>query len=364
MSARLPVDRGVFRAGGWHPPEGGWMEARSPADGGVLGLVADADEADVEATVEAALRASDDWADRSPGQRSDALRALAVALRAHRDELAWIDAMEGGNPIRELRADVDVAAARLDAFAGLALEARGQTIPVGGDGLDLTLREPYPVSARILAYNHPLMFAAGAIAAPLAVGSPVILKPAGATVLSACRLAELSVGILPPGVLSVVPGGVRAGAALARHPGVPRLALTGSLATGRRVLREAADHVKHVTLELGGKNAAILYPDADLERAVPAIVAAMNFAWCGQSCGSTSRLFVPAALRDEVVARAAAARGSWNRGAWSPQRCETTGLPLRAWNVSGVTNSHAARLITTTTDAPRSRSRRTSSQAL
>src|SRR5581483_9201610 len=151
--------------------------------------------------------------------------------------------------------------------------------------------------------NHPFMFAAGKSAAPLAAGNSVLVKPPDQAPLSSLRLAELVHGLLPPGVFNVIPGGRDTGAALASHPGVAMVAIIGSVAAGKAVMRAASDTVKPVLLELGGKNALIAYPDADPSEVAQAMVAGMNFTWCGQSCGSTSRAFVHRDLYDAVLAR-------------------------------------------------------------
>ena len=159
--------------------------------------------------------------------------------------------------------DANVAAAQIEFFAGLVTEMKGASIPMGPDVVNFSVREPLGVVGRIIPFNHPFMFCAGKSAAPLAAGNTVVVKPPEQAPLSSLRLAELIDGLLPPGVFNVVPGGKEAGAALAGHPGVAMVALIGSVPTGRAVMRAAADTVKPVMLELGGKNALIAYPDAD-----------------------------------------------------------------------------------------------------
>ena len=171
-----------------------------------------------------------------------------------------------------------------------------------GEGiLNYSVREPYGVCARIVAYNHPIMFTAAKMAPPLVAGNAVIMKPPHQAPLSSLRMMELLDGILPAGVLNIITGGTEAGQALVQHPKIPRLALIGSVPTGRAIAKAAAEQLKHVSLELGGKNACIVYPDADLEKAIQGAVNGMNFTWCGQSCGSTSRLFVHASVYDAVL---------------------------------------------------------------
>ncbi|MEN4919353.1 aldehyde dehydrogenase family protein, partial [Achromobacter spanius] len=247
------------------------------------------------------------WRRTAPLARAATLRKMAQRLRDNAKELALLDALDCGNPVSEMGSDVMVAAALLDFFAGLVTELKGDTIPMGHDALDYTEREPVGVVARIVAYNHPLLFAMGKLAAPLAAGNAVIIKPPVQAPLSALRCAELIGDLLPPGVFSLIPGGAEAGASLAASPDVDMIGLVGSIPTGRRVMQAAAARLKPVALELGGKNAFIACPDVDPALVARAIVDGMNFTWCGQSCGSTSRAFVHRSIYDEVCARVAEA---------------------------------------------------------
>ena len=165
------------------------------------------------------------------------------------------------------------------------------------------MREPLGVVGRIIPFNHPFMFCAGKSAAPLAAGNTVIVKPPEQAPLSSLRLAELIGGLLPAGVFNVVPGGREAGQRLASHPDVAMIALIGSVPTGRAVMKAAADTVKRTMLELGGKNALIAFGDADPDEVAGAVIGGMNFTWCGQSCGSTSRAFIHAKIHDAVIER-------------------------------------------------------------
>src|SRR5690606_27550995 len=228
------------------------------------------------------------------------LRKIAQRLRENTSQLALLDALDCGNPVREMHSDVMTAAALLDFFAGLVTELKGDTIPMGHDSLNYTEHEPVGVVGRIVACNHPLLFAMGKLAAPLAAGNAVIIKPPVQAPLSALRCAELIGDLLPPGVLSILPGGAEAGSALAANPDVDMVGLVGSIDTGRKVMQAAADRIKPVALELGGKNPFIACPDADPGLVAKAIVDGMNFTWCGQSCGSTSRAFVHRALYADV----------------------------------------------------------------
>jgi betaine-aldehyde dehydrogenase len=191
----------------------------------------------------------------------------------------------------------------MDFFAGLVTEMKGSSIPMGPDVMNFSVREPLGVVGRIIPFNHPFMFCAGKSAAPLAAGNTIVMKPPEQAPLSSLRLTELIDGILPPGVFNLLPGGKEAGSALASHPDVAMIALIGSVPTGRAVMRAASDTVKPVMLELGGKNALIAYPDADPDEVAGGVIGGMNFTWCGQSCGSTSRAFIHAKIYDAVIAR-------------------------------------------------------------
>ncbi len=314
-AARTAPHRLMHIGGEWVDAVGGGrLESVDPASEAVIATVPDAGRADVDAAVEAATSAASAWRDLGWQRRAAALRQLAARIEDEADDLARLDVLDGGLPITGMRADVTGAVSEILYYAGLAPETRGSTAPPAPDVLSYTLREPYGVVARIVPFNHPFKFAAGKIAAPLAAGNAVVLKPGEQTSLSALELARLAADVLPPGVLNIVTGrGAATGAALVAHPGVPRVAFTGSVPSGRAVLRGAAEHIKHVTLELGGKNPIVVFPDVDPARAARAAVAGMNIARCtGQSCGSTSRLFVHedvrAAFVDALVARVAELR--------------------------------------------------------
>tara|TARA_R110002072_G_scaffold243381_2_gene402360 strand:+ start:4138 stop:5598 length:1461 start_codon:yes stop_codon:yes gene_type:complete len=311
----LPATFDLYYGGAWHKPLAGTRDATfDPATGTALAEVATAGAADVDAAVSAARAGFREWRDVVPLERARILKEIATIIRQHGDELALLDAANCGNPYTEMRNDAGVAAAQMEFFAGLVTEMKGDTIPMGPDRINMTMREPLGVVARILAFNHPLLFCGGKMGAPLAAGNAVIIKPPVQAPLSALRLAELIDGLLPAGVFSVLPGGTEAGAALASHKGVDKVTLIGSVRAGRAVMRAASDTLKPVLLELGGKNALIAYPDSDPDKVANAIVAGMNFSWCGQSCGSTSRAFLHDDLHDAVVERLAAAVSRFKPG--------------------------------------------------
>jgi betaine-aldehyde dehydrogenase len=305
VDSALPKHRGLWYGGAWHDARsGGNVETLNPSTGASLGPVAVAGPDDVDAAVAAARRGFANWRAVPPLERGLILRRIAEVVRQHADELALIDAANCGNPVREMTNDAMVAAAQIDFFAGLVTEMKGASIPMGPDVINFSVREPLGVVTRIIPFNHPFMFAAGKSAAPLAAGNAVVVKPPDQAPLSALRLAELIGDLLPAGIINIVPGDRETGAALARHRDVAMVAIIGSVAAGRAVMRAASDTVKPLLLELGGKNALIAYPDADPGEVAAAMVAGMNFTWCGQSCGSTSRAFVHASIHNRVLEEA------------------------------------------------------------
>jgi acyl-CoA reductase-like NAD-dependent aldehyde dehydrogenase len=281
------------------------LESVNPANEESLGYVPAASAADIDRAVAAAEAAQPAWAALEPRERSKLVRKVAQALRDNFDNILRIEVVDTGNTISKMRADVATAGDTLDFYAGLASEIKGETIPASGKNLHFTIREPYGVVGRIIPFNHPIKFAANALAAPLVAGNCVVLKPPDTSPLSATILGEICQKMLPPGVVNIVTGlGMPAGDALARHPKVKRLAFTGSVPTGRAIQRAAAEGgIKHVTLELGGKNPLIAFPDMDPDKVVQVAVAGMNFAWQGQSCGSTSRVLLHESLYKPVLER-------------------------------------------------------------
>lgn len=298
----LPEHRDLYYDGKWQKPLGGYSETWNPATGASLGRAAEANAEDVDAAARAAHKAFREWRKTKPLDRAALLKKAAAALREHADELGMLDAANCGNPVKEMLSDARVAAVQIEYFAGLVTEIKGYTQPMGEGVVNMTIRQPYGVCARITAYNHPLMFTAGKIGAPLAAGNTVIMKPPPQAPLSAYRMMELLDGIFPPGVLNMVTGGRECGEAVVAHPLIPMVTLIGSVPTGRAIAKGAGERLKHTIFELGGKNALVVYPDADLKRAVKGAVSGMNFTWCGQSCGSTSRLFIHEQVYDQVLA--------------------------------------------------------------
>ncbi|MBO9524152.1 MAG: aldehyde dehydrogenase family protein [Nocardioidaceae bacterium] len=285
---------------------GATFKVSDPFTQQVIADVPDAAPQDVDRAVEAAAAALPGWRATPALRRAELVRRFADLVEQHGEELALLDTVDAGSPISNARFDVEIALAQMRMFAGFALEMKGATIPAS-ENLHLTVREPVGVTAKIFPYNHPLMFACR-MAAPLVAGNPVVAKPPEAAPLSTLRLAELAREVFPPGVVNVVVGnGPAAPDRLVRHPAVRRIGFIGSEPTGRAIQRAAAETgVKQVTLELGGKNAMVVFADADLDKAAAGAVAGMNFTWSGQSCGSNSRLLVHRSLHDELVDRVVA----------------------------------------------------------
>src|SRR6266404_3091428 len=302
MEVITPTHDSLYYGGSWHETEDGVLaDTHSPSTGVQLARVSLAGPADVDRAVRAAVEGHKTWRDTAPLERAAVLHEMAGIVETHGRELAALDAACGGNPVRAMMGDVATAAAQIRLFAGLVTEMKGASLPVGRDGVNFSVREPIGVVGRIIPFNHPFMFCAGKAAAPLAAGNSIVIKPPEQAPLSGVRLAELVGSLFPPGVFNVVTGDRVAGAALASHPDVAAVALIGSIPTGRAVLRAAADTIKPVLLELGGKNALIAFEDCDPQVIAEAAIDGMNFVWCGQSCGSTSRAFIHDSIYDRVV---------------------------------------------------------------
>lgn len=287
---------------------GDWIESTSPATEEKLGRVPAGTAEDVNRAVAAAAKAQPKWNALSIWERGNLLRKLAAAIRERRAEIKELEAADSGNTIASLDGDMHKASNQFEYFAGLATEMKGFTSPASPTGIHMTLREPYGVVGRIVPFNHPFMFATASLAAPLVAGNTVVLKSPETSPLSASIVGELCRDILPPGVVNIVSGyGLPVGDTIARHPLVRRIGFTGSIGTGLAIQRAVAESaVKHVSLELGGKNPLVICAAADLEAAVNAAIFGMNFAWAGQSCGSTSRILVHESLYDRAVEMAKA----------------------------------------------------------
>jgi len=285
------------------------MAVVNPATEEVIAEVAAADAADVDAAVRAARAALDGpWGKLSARERGRLVRKLADRLLERIDEVARLETLHNGKPISESRQiEIPAAAECFEYYAGWADKVMGETIPVRGNYLTYTLREPIGVVAAIVPWNFPLLLAAWKVAPALACGNTVILKPASQTPLTALALGEIAIEVgLPPGVLNVVTGpGSKVGQAIVEHPGIDKVAFTGDTSTGKSIMRSAADTLKKITLELGGKSPNIVLADADLEAAIRGATIGI-FYGKGEVCAAGSRLLVDRAIKSEFIDKLAA----------------------------------------------------------
>ena len=277
------------------------MVSINPAYDEAIAEVPAAGAEDVDAAVDAAKAAFPAWSRLHVDERVKHCKQFAQAVRANARSLGMLDAIDSGNPFLAMVDDAKKGAGLHDFFGGLGMQIKGETIPTPGGGLDYTRPEPFGVVGRIIPFNHPIAFVAGKIAPALVAGNTVILKPAEQTPLSALWMGKLVRECFPPGVVNIVTGdGPTCGGALVAHREVRRVAFTGSVETGRRIT--AAAGIKCLSLELGGKNPLIVFPDVDIDKAAAAAVAGMNFTVSqGQSCGSNSRVFVHAKIHERFV---------------------------------------------------------------
>jgi aldehyde dehydrogenase (NAD+) len=294
--------------------DGKWVDAESgktfttpnPATGETLAEVAEADKADIDKAVTAARKAFDGkWSKVSPRDRGKMLYKLAQLIEENASELAALETADNGKPIKESSyVDLPQVAENFEYFAGWATKIEGETIPVPGQMFNYTLREPVGVCGQIIPWNFPLLMAAWKLAPALAAGNTVVLKPAEQTPVNAMELGKLiEQAGFPEGVVNIVPGyGETAGAALAAHPGIDKIAFTGSTEVGKLVAKAAAENLHKVSLELGGKAPNIVFADADLEQAVNGAMMGIFFNQ-GQVCCAGSRLFVQEDVKEEFVDR-------------------------------------------------------------
>jgi len=285
------------------------MPVVNPATEEVIAQVAAAAPADVDAAVDAARAALDGpWGQMSARERGRLIWQLGERLTARIDEVARLETLHNGKPILESRhIEIPMAAEILQYFAGWADKIHGETVPVKASALVYTRREPLGVVAAIVPWNFPLLLAIYKVAPALAAGNTVILKPASQTPLTALAFGEIAAEVgLPPGVLNVVTGsGGTVGQALVEHAGVDKISFTGDTSTGRGVMRGAAETLKHVTLELGGKSPNIVFADADLDAAVRGATIGI-FYGKGEVCAAGSRLLVDRSIKDAFIDKLAA----------------------------------------------------------
>ncbi len=284
---------------------GATFETLNPSTGEVLAQAPLATQADVERAVGAGKAAQPEWEQIGVRGRRDYFDKLASAVEARATELAMLDAIDCGNPFNAMLFDLKISGWNIKDWPALALAFTGDVVPEASPGQNLhyTLYKPYGVVARIVPFNHPAMFAITRILPALISGNTIVLKPAEQTPLSALAFGEICAEVLPPGVVNVVTGGVETGDALVTHRDVKRIGFTGSTATGLKIQQRIAQFgVKHLSLELGGKNAMVVFPDTDVETVARGAVDGMNMTVCqGQSCGSNSRVLVHERIYEDFI---------------------------------------------------------------
>ena len=259
-------------------------------------------EADIDMAVKSAVAAQKSWKKLSAQKRGSLMQACGQIFKDHADELATLMSFESGKAIRtESRVELSVIAETFSFYGGLALELKGETIPFNPEMLSFTLREPLGVIGAIIPWNVPLMLMAMKVAPALVAGNTVVLKPSPEATLVVMRSIELMNEILPPGILNAISGDGESGAILVAHPHIAKVAFTGSVETGRKVYKNAAEKIIPVTLELGGKSPMIICEDADLEKAVESAYEGMRFTRAGQSCSASTRLFVHDSIFNKFI---------------------------------------------------------------
>jgi aldehyde dehydrogenase (NAD+) len=294
----------------WRDASGGrTLDVVNPATEDVIAAVASAEQADVDAAVAAARAAIDGpWGAMSARDRGRLIWKIGERLMARADEIARLETLHNGKPIFESRQiEIPAAAECFQYFAGWADKIHGETIPVRGNYLTYTLREPVGVVAAIVPWNFPLLLTSWKVAPALACGNTIIIKPASQTPLTALALADIAQEVgLPPGVLNVITGpGSSVGQMIVAHPGIDKIAFTGDTSTGKGIMRGSADTLKTITLELGGKSPNIVFADADIEAAVRGATTGI-FYGKGEVCAAGSRLLVDRSIKSEFIDKVAA----------------------------------------------------------
>jgi aldehyde dehydrogenase (NAD+) len=303
----VPFDsHGVFIAGLWRPCSSGeTLPLFNPSDGTLLAQIARGGQADIDAAVAAAQAALEGpWGQLSAAERGRLLQRMSAKVLEQADELARLEALDVGKPLKQGRADALALARYLEFYGGAADKVMGETLPFATGYTAFTLREPHGVTGHIVPWNYPMQIIGRSVGAALAMGNACVLKPAEEACLTALAFARIADAAgLPAGALNVVPGlGEEAGAALSAHGGVRHLSFTGSVSVGAMIQAAAARHTVPVTLELGGKSPQIVFADADLDAALPYLVNA-GIQNAGQTCSAASRILVERHIFDDVVAR-------------------------------------------------------------
>lgn len=293
----------LYIGGQWVPAQDGrTLDAICPANGAKLASFADASAEDVDKAVKAATKAFETWSQSKPAERSKILNAIADVIDEHKEELALIESMDNGKPLREtLTIDIPYSSAHFRYFAGVILAEEGTASVLDNSFLSIVLREPIGIVGQIVPWNFPFLMAAWKLAPVLAAGDCTVFKPSSSTSLSVLRLAELTQDIIPPGVFNVITGaGSRSGNYMLEHPGFDKLAFTGSTEVGRDIAVAAAKRLIPSTLELGGKSANIVFSDCRLDQAIDGAQLGILFNQ-GQVCCAGSRIFVQDEIYDTFV---------------------------------------------------------------
>ncbi|MDX6415030.1 MAG: hypothetical protein QOH23_2440 [Gaiellaceae bacterium] len=306
MAVAATREYGLFINGELVEPESGEIrDLAEPATGAALARVAMGGDADIDRAVDAARAALDGpWGKTPPTERSRLLHALADAIVADRKALAELEVRNVGKALSSVKAELNQAVENFRFYASAIASIAGRSNPLGGSILFYSLKEPVGVAGQIVPWNYPLMMTTWKLAPALAAGCSVVLKPDSATPLSALRLGELAAEVgFPPGAVNIVPGpGRTTGAYLVRHPGVDKIAFTGSTETGGEIMRLASGPIKRLTLELGGKSPNLVFADANLDDAIPSSVWSIYYS-AGQSCEARSRVLVEGSIYDDFVTK-------------------------------------------------------------
>jgi acyl-CoA reductase-like NAD-dependent aldehyde dehydrogenase len=310
MSVTAVDQKNLFINNEWRPASSGkTMDVINPATEEVCATVASADADDLNAAVAAARAAlHGPWGQMSARERGRLVRKLGERLMERADEISRLETLHNGKPIMESRQiEIPAAAECFEYYGGWSDKVMGETIPVKGNYLNYTLREPLGVCAAIVPWNFPLLIAVWKIAPALATGNTIIVKPASQTPLTALALGEIALEVgLPPGVLNVLTGpGAKLGQAIVEHPGIDKIAFTGDTSTGKNIMKGAADTLKKITLELGGKSPNIVLADADIEGAIRGATIGI-FYGKGEVCAAGSRLLVDKSIKAEFIDKLAA----------------------------------------------------------
>src|SRR5690625_672866 len=297
---------GLYINGSYVPSQSGkTFESLNPATEEVIATVSEADEKEIDRAVDAARKAFDDgpWSQLTTAERSHLIYKFANLVEEHREELAQLETIDNGKPYQQaLEDDIDGTVDHFRYYAGWATKTFGQTIPISNDYLNYTVHEPVGVVGQIIPWNFPLAMASWKLGAALATGCTIVIKPAEQTPLSLLYAAKLfKEAGFPDGVVNVVPGfGPVAGEAIVTHEGLDKIAFTGSTVVGKGIMKKAADQVKNITLELGGKSPNIIFEDANVEDAIEGAFQGIMYNH-GQNCSAGSRVYVQRPLYDKVL---------------------------------------------------------------